>query len=353
MDKKKVDTIIVGGGFAGLFLAYQLLSRKCSFVLFSDHKTGASLISAGVVNPVILKKFSIFPEGGKQLACLAQVLGGMESILQEKIKVTEPVYRIFHSEKEKEIWIKKSSQKELQPFLSTTFSHFEGIENPFGCGKVFGSFRIEVEVLITKMKEYLEKRGCLIREKFEYRKLRKSEYENIKCQRIIFAEGIGVKKNPFFGDLPVIPNKGHKIGVRFLEQDFALKKTIKKKHFLFPLNASQYYYGGTYDRDNISAGVDCDALEELKKSLKEITEIPYIIENRGVAHRPTVLDRKPILGRHKNEPHLYILNGLGTRGILNAAYYSSMLIDFIEKGMSLPKEVSVDRFMVEEYTSKR
>ena len=55
---KKVDYIIVGDGFAAMFFAHQLLKNNKSFAVFSDSEKGASKISAGIVNPVVLKKFT-------------------------------------------------------------------------------------------------------------------------------------------------------------------------------------------------------------------------------------------------------------------------------------------------------
>ncbi|MNY56347.1 hypothetical protein D3C86_1924180 [compost metagenome] len=60
--------------------------------------------------------------------------------------------------------------------------------------------------------------------------------------------------------------------------------------------------------------------------------------------RPTVKDRRPILGRHAQRSNLYVFNGLGARGILNGCYFSKTLFDYIENNIPLPKEISIDRF---------
>ena len=57
---KNVEYIIVGGGYAALFFAHQLIKNNKSFVLFSDGKKSASQVSAGIVNPMVLKKFTTF-----------------------------------------------------------------------------------------------------------------------------------------------------------------------------------------------------------------------------------------------------------------------------------------------------
>ncbi len=59
--------------------------------------------------------------------------------------------------------------------------------------------------------------------------------------------------------------------------------------------------------------------------------------------RPTVKDRRPLLGKHHHHNHLYILNGMGTRGVLFAPYLSDKLFQFIENKTELDNEISIER----------
>ena len=129
-----------------------------------------------------------------------------------------------------------------------------------------------------------------------------------------------------------------------LAQPLPWKLTIKKKHFLFPLKDGLYYYGGTYDRDAQGEAVDQEAVRQLKEGLREIYKDHFEIVEVKVGFRPTVKDRRPILGRHATEENYYIFNGLGARGILNGSYFSAQLYHFIEDGKALNDEVSLERF---------
>ncbi len=110
----------------------------------------------------------------------------------------------------------------------------------------------------------------LIKEKFDYDKLNVSDstYGNFKFKNIIFCEGMNVENNPYFSDIQVIPNKGHHIRVK-LSQPISEDITIKKKHFLFPLKDNLYFYGGTYDREQMHENIDDSAVEQLKNGLLE------------------------------------------------------------------------------------
>jgi glycine/D-amino acid oxidase-like deaminating enzyme len=152
-----------------------------------------------------------------------------------------------------------------------------------------------------------------------------------------------VVENPFFKDIPVIPNKGHHIKVK-LQNELNTKVTVKKKHFLFPLNDELYFYGGTYDRDQLHSKIDDSAVKQLMTGLSEIYSQNFEVKDVSFGFRPTVKDRRPILGRHPEFKDFYVFNGLGARGILNGCYFSKNLLEFIENNTPLPEEVSLERF---------
>ncbi len=167
-------------------------------------------------------------------------------------------------------------------------------------------------------------------------------YNDYTFDKIIFAEGTGIKDNPYFCEIPVKPNKGHRFSLR-LEKDTEAF-VIKKKHFLFRFSGDEYYYGGTYDRDSENHEIEEKAVEELKKGLEEVYKSSYEIDEISTAFRATVADRRPIIGRHEIHQNLYIFNGLGARGVLNGSYFSKQLFDFIEHGIEFHEEVDVKRF---------
>ena len=125
-----------------------------------------------------------------------------------------------------------------------------------------------------------------------------------------------------------------------LEDDF----TIKKKHFIFPLNNGNYYYGGTYDREQIHHKIDDTAVEKLTNALAEFYPHDFEVKEVKFGYRPTVKDRRPIIGNHPKFSNLYVFNGLGARGILNGNYFSINLYHHLEKDEEIHPEVDLKRF---------
>ncbi|WP_185286523.1 NAD(P)/FAD-dependent oxidoreductase [Chryseobacterium indologenes] len=342
---KNVDYIIVGDGYAGLFFAHQLIRNNKSFVIFSEGRKSASQVSAGIINPVVLKKFTTFWKAQEQIDFLKNSLREIETYTGKNYLIDAPIHRIFHDENEQKLWLKKSANEELSGFLSEKFERLNGVKNDFQTGKVNQSARLDVNGFFSGLFDYFEKNDFLIREKFEYTQLdpARAIYKDFNFKNIIFCEGMRVRDNPYFSEISVNPNKGHHIKVR-LSQPIPENITIKKKHFLFPTGTGLYFYGGTYDRDQLHHHIDESAVDQLVKGLSEIYPYDFDLKEVHFGFRPTVKDRRPIIGRHETHDNLYVFNGLGARGILNGCYFARDLFRCIEEGVPLHEEVSSDRF---------
>jgi glycine/D-amino acid oxidase-like deaminating enzyme len=60
--------------------------------------------------------------------------------------------------------------------------------------------------------------------------------------------------------------------------------------------------------------------------------------------RPTTIDRRPIIGCHPLYKNLVIFNGLGTKGVSLAPYFSAQVAQWLEGKGEILKEVNIKRF---------
>ena len=60
--------------------------------------------------------------------------------------------------------------------------------------------------------------------------------------------------------------------------------------------------------------------------------------------RPTVRDRRPLIGIHPAFRNLAILNGLGTRGVMIAPTAAKQLFNHLEKNEQLDPVTDIKRF---------
>jgi glycine/D-amino acid oxidase-like deaminating enzyme len=342
---KQVDYIVVGGGFAGLFFVHQLIKNKNSFLLISDRLHSASEVSGGVVNPIVLNKFTSFWLGKEQLSFLNITLSEMKIYLGKDYFEYSPVHRIIHNENEKQTWLKKSDLTEMSGFLSKEFLNFPTINNSFGVGVVKQSGRLAVHSFFSDFYTFLQNSHLHLSETFDFNSLdaEKKMYKDISYKNIVFAEGFRVKENPFFSNLPIIPVKGHHLTVN-LSIPVPENAIYKKQHFLFRLENGFYYSGGTFDWDSVDYTISEDSVSILKKSIEEIYAHPFTIVDTEVGIRATLNDRRPTLGEHSKYKGLFVLNGMGTRGVLNGCYFANELYQFIENNVPLHPEMDIQRF---------
>lgn len=342
---KNIDYLIVGLGIAGVTFAKHCLEKGKSFKIVTDQNFQASHVAAGMFNPIILFRFTTIHRAQEQMDQLLTTFRDFENLLNQKLIHPKKIYRIFANEYETKIWQKKIRNKPiLQKFLNPEIisNTFEAIHAPYGFGEVMHCGWIDMSLLIESFKHQFSEH--IINETFDYGQLglNPNSYRDIEAKYVVFSEGVRLEENPWFNHIPIIKNKGE---ILILEINQTLPDIIfKSKNFLMPLGDSKYYVGATYDVDWKTD----QPTEKNKKLLLEKLETYYpgdykIIDHRA-AFRPTVEDRRGVIGEHPHHPNLFVLNGMGTRGSFNAPSLSKYLFNAIENDQEIPKEYRVSRF---------
>ena len=347
---KKVEYIIVGQGVAGSCMAMKLLQEKKSFVVIDNHFHKASAIAAGIFNPVVLKRFSIVWNATKQIERLREVFGEFEQLLNKKYIYNFPVYRIFNDEQEKKTWLKKATtHPDLIDYLATNteqLNNFSSINSPLGSGEVLHTGRVDLTNLLTDFKNYLIENDLFIVETFDFNELKlkdnQTSYKKIETTKIIFAEGYNILNNPYFKNLPIIGVKGEVLKIK-TEANLP-EAVVKGKEFLMPLKSNQYFVGATYDRDSVNYEITNEAKEYLVNGVKQFLNDEVEVVEQHASIRPTVVDRRPIIGAHPMHNQLICLNGMGTRGTMLAPVMVDDLYEFLENNQPIDKEADIVRF---------
>ena len=343
-----LDYIIVGSGLAGIAFAETLFQQEKTFIVFDNNSQNSSRIAAGLYNPIILKRFSEVWNAMPQLELATSFYAAIEQKLAIQFDFKIPIYRKFFSVEEQNNWFTASDKPNLAPFLSTTIVHkkYNGIDSPFGYGEVLQTGYVDTIALLTHYHEYLKNSNLFNEDKFDYDKLKVFddyiEYENLKAKHIVFAEGFGMHSNPFFNYLPLDGTKGELFIIRAADLD--LDVIINTSVFILPLGDTLFKVGATYNWEDKTNTPTAEGKQELVDKINQIITCDFEIVEHYAGVRPTVKDRRPLLGTHPKHAKLHILNGLGTRGVMLAPAMAIDLFNHIENGKPLDISNDIARY---------
>ncbi len=342
-----IDYIIVGLGLSGIAFCETLEKHNKSYRVFDHGKNSSSIIAAGLYNPVNLKRFTAGWNTDEQLEKAMAFYTAIENKFQIKINNRQSIFRIFYSIEEQNMWFYASDKPLLKPYLSQHIlkSENENILAPYGLGEVISSGFIDTKLLISTYREYLAHNKLIYNKPFDYERLMYSQnfqYDILHAKNIVFAEGYGMKQNPFFNHLPLPGNKGEIMTIK--APSLKLTLAIKQKVFIIPLGNDYYRVGATYHWTDKTWSTTDEAREELVASLKKIIKCSFEIIDHQAAIRPTVIDRKPLVGKHPQYKNMYLLNGLGTRGVSIAPTVAEQLYQYIENKVPLNPDIDCNRF---------
>jgi glycine/D-amino acid oxidase-like deaminating enzyme len=330
----EVNYIIVGQGLAGTLLANELIRQGKSLVVFNDpDQIKSSDIAAGLINPVVFRRMTKSWMVDNAFHQMEETYRQLEGLLHQKLYYPIPICRILGQD-DVALWKTKALANRLGDYLDMEpqINHqYDGIATPFGIGKITKAGRVDIQQLISSFTEFLRKKDSFRNEKIDFEKLQiKSDmvcYKDVTAEKIIFCEGAAASFNPYFKKLKFKHSKGEILELEI--PGLNLNEIVSKEVFVMPVGDDRYRIGATYRWDELNMEITTSAREELRSKLNDIIhEVPEII-NQKAGIRPTMHDRKPVIGFLEEIPQIGIFNGLGSKGVLLGPYQAFQFTDYI------------------------
>jgi glycine/D-amino acid oxidase-like deaminating enzyme len=342
-----LDVLIIGLGISGITLAQQLELNDKSFKVITDQSQQATTVAGGLFNPINFKRFSLAWSSPNQKDCFVAFYKYLEDQFATQFVFNTAVLRKFQSIKEQNDWFVKADRPDYSSHLNTQLfrENFHGFEAPFGYGETLSTGYVDTKKLQSFYWDYLSATGKLISDTFHYDQVQIFDqhivYNGLIAKKIIFAEGYGLVKNPFFNYLPLEGSKGELL---YAKLSIPPSRIISSNVFIIP-TSDFCKIGATYHLTDKTAETTIEGREELKKRFSHLYNLPYEIIAQVAAVRPTVKDRIPLLGCHpKYTKTLFVFNGMGTRGTLLAPALAKMMYEFTFDEIPLIKEVNIVRY---------
>lgn len=345
MEKQII--LIVGGGLAGTTLAQQLLAKKQQITLLDSGENHSTGIAAGIINPMVFRRMNKSWRVDDFLQDALKYYSNLERDL--KIKLVRPLNmrRLFSSIQEKEFWEKRQFEKEYEQYLKIQTEgdlNYSLAKNEFGSGRVKQAFWIDAKTYYSSQIQYFKDREVLLKETFSLPDFdpERGEYKGVLYNKVVFCCGSNNSEIPYFKSIPIEKTKGQTITVHCPK--LSEKESLNRKSYVLPLGENKFRIGATYEWENDTLNSTEEAKELLLKNFSIISDFPLKVIDQTAGIRPTVLDRRPVLGQHKTHKKLFIFNGLGAKGYLMAPTLAKEMTNFLIGKGFISKEISVNRF---------
>jgi len=337
--KLKNKIIIVGGGLVGNIVAWQLYLKGIDFILFDEEvQSNSSKVAGGLYNPIVFKRFTQSWEANKLISYLDEYYSRIENKLNTKIHYKKDIYKLIANKDEAEFWEKKS--KENSEFMDDNIYDLkldDFIYENSGFGKVKQSGYLDTNLFINESKKYFTNINKYISQKLNSELINEYKINN----KIIFCEGYKGINNLYFPNLKFNFAKGEILDLKIegLNIDYIITKNI----FILPLGNNIYRVGSTFEWDFKDDLPTEKQKINLIDNLKKILKVDFEIINHKAGIRPATYDRRPFVGKSKFEENIFILNGMGAKGVMIAPYTSEILINNIFNNIDIPDEINVKR----------
>ena len=348
--KHNKDFLIVGQGIAGTLLAFFLFKEKHSFKVLDIPLDGASSkAAAGIINPVTGRRLVKSWRFDELSAFAKNTYLELEKFLGKTFFHDKSILRALKNPFEENEWMRRSGFPEYQPYLSDSAdlaNYQDNISAVHAWGEIKGAAKLDMPELITSFRLFLRNKNLLIEKEFDHHDLLIKnecvEYQGEQFKKVVFCEGAKATDNPYFNFLPFSTTKGESLLVRI--DNLRTRKLLKNKIYICPLYENRYWVGSTnsFEFDHVYPTQDCFDL--LKKDLEEVLLVPFKIESHLAGIRPTVTDKRPLLGRHPVHKSIFIFNGLGTKGASLGPFFADQMVQFLSEKAQLDFEVNIGRF---------
>jgi glycine oxidase len=346
--KKDGKYLIVGQGLAGTLLGLTLDLAGVDFEIIDNPGLSAcSRISAGVFNPVVFKRYTTSWRALEVFPHAFRFYRHIEKLLGIRIFYEIPLHKILSTHREQVQW-KLAASLNLSGVLNPDLFEFPfGPEQKSTCfGEVLSTGRVDVAFLLRHCLEKWNEEGRVSVGTFDFEALKKEEngwsYKEKMFIGVLFCEGKEISRNPFFSWVKMKPARGEVLVIKSkaLPDDRIFHSGIS----IIPSGSGQFLVGSTYGWDNLSDIPDPEKINWLKEELKKKigNEFSVVEERAGV--RPSVIDRRPVLGQHPVMAGLWVMNGMGTRGVILGPWLAEKLKGALLGGEKIEEEISVGRF---------
>lgn len=327
--------LVIGQGLAGCLTAWTLRQQGIE-VWVTDSQgiepipgTTSSTVAAGLIVPVTGKRYVKTWRWDAFFPTAKETYQAIERQHHLHLWHEMPLLRLLHTTEEVNNWMLREAEEGYADLLNSSADAgtWGGIlkERPL-YGWMQQAARVDLYALLSALRGQSAREG---------RWQTPLTYDEAKAARtaydhIVFCEGIQGMNNPFFPDLPWQPAKGEACLLE-IDHDAVLHPTqiLKRNIALAPLSNGLFWGGATFEWQFVHDRPTAEHQQMIREQIENMIQRPFHIKQALAAVRPATKDRRPFVLQSPVHPHIWMLNGLGSKGTLMAPTLARELADMI------------------------
>lgn len=342
-----MNVLIIGGGLSGICLGHTFEDNNVKFKILDAGVNHSSKIAAGMINPMVFRKMIKTWKGDDLIPFLTNFYPSIEKKVGAKFFFPRKIRRVFSTLDEKNNWEQRLEDDEYKDYV---YPYKESDPTPdyavneFGSGWVKSPGYIDAKTFVKENQRYFADQNLMITESFKFENFDPSKgiYKGEKYTHFIFSEGYQGIKNPYFNYLPFVLTKGEVLSIK--NETIRKDEILNRKCFILPAQDGTFKLGSTFEWNTTDTSPTDGAKEQLLNQYNKLITDPATIVYHEAGIRPTIADRRPLIGVHPEIENLYIFNGMGTKGYMLAPFFAEEFYQYLKGNADINPEANIKRY---------
>ena len=353
MPDKQLDTLILGQGLAGSLLAWQLIHAGQRVRVIDDaHRSSSTKVAAGLINPLAGMRFNRRPRTDDWLRASDHCYTTLAERFDKRFFHPLPMLRLFRSAQQRRFHTRRLRDPASTDLLSDAFDPAdcpEPVSAPEGGFVQKRTGYVDLPLLLATLRHWLQESGNLLETGLDYTEIKVDATDvkvaGLRARQLVFCEGAQLRFNPWFRQLPLAPDKGEILNLRV--SGWQPRHIVNGAHWVVPLHNGEIRLGATHEHRLLDGGITEMGRHTLTAGLDSLLPLKHarLVTRHQAGIRPATRDRYPLLGRHPEQPALWVFNGFGAHGSLVIPWYAEQFCGHLLHGDDLPPEADIRRFL--------
>lgn len=347
----KSPILIAGGGLSGCCLALELHRLEVPFLLCDPILPGsATAVGAGSFHPLIPKRKTVAWQHQQWFHRIEPFYRYAEEVTNASFFQWRPGLFIFEDAADRNDWQGwKSDNSSLEGLTFVDeVDQAQGFKVPYGAMACQQSGWLNMPVFRDSVHQWLRRSNRFISSAILPEEVvvqnHQVVWQGITADKVIFCDGFRLAENPWFKFLPhqYIHGDAMKVRIPGLSATHIYHRGI----YLIPQKDDYWYLGASFLKDDRTTAVSDEGINQLLHQARQFISAPIEVIEQYAGVRTASADRQPLCGPHPEFDRLWLINGLGTRGVGYMPWVAEEVAHAIISGNELPNDLSLNRFKI-------